>query len=223
MIISWRLRAASSWPADRLSMPCFKMATRFAWDTVSALTLAGECLEEASEIDPGSTPQDPSNVLPRQRVSNGASLVIAELEVCLGLRDNVESGTIHFEIWSDQVGGCTNGEATCPGTKLGGDSDPFAVDGLADFNTVNGACGTAGMGAGARRRQCTATGNPAVVSATRHRGSAARPTVGSPRDDPRAAERAGRWSGSRRARGRLRAIGVARDAHRGGSPRPQDR
>jgi hypothetical protein len=84
--------------------------------------------------------------LPRQRVSNAASLTIAELELCLGLRDSDESGTIHFEIWTDQVGGCTNGDAACPGTKIGGDSDSFTVDGLADFNTVSGACGTAGNG-----------------------------------------------------------------------------
>jgi hypothetical protein len=97
-------------------------------------------------IDPNSTAQDPSNVLPRQRVSNSASLVIAELELCLGLGLNTETGTIHFEIWTDQSGGCTGGEANCPGTKIGGDSDPFTVDGLAELSTTDGACGTPGNG-----------------------------------------------------------------------------
>jgi hypothetical protein len=73
-------------------------------------------------------------------------LVIAELELCLGLQDHTETGTIHFEIWTDQAGSCAGGEANCPGTKIGGDSDPFTVDGLADFGTASGPCGTAGNG-----------------------------------------------------------------------------
>jgi hypothetical protein len=75
-------------------------------------------------------------------VSNSASLVIGELGVCLGLRDGDESGSIHYEIWTDQVGGCAGGYPFCPGTKIGGDSDPFTVDALATMqSSPNGACG----------------------------------------------------------------------------------
>jgi hypothetical protein len=50
--------------------------------------------------------------------------------------------TIHFEIWTDQVGGCAGGYPFCPGVKIGGDSDPFTVDGLATMqSSPNGACG----------------------------------------------------------------------------------
>ncbi len=99
-------------------------------------------------VDVGSTPQYPSNVLPRQRVSNSASLVITELGVCLGQRDGNESGNIHFEIWTDQVGGCLNGEPTCPGVKLGGDSDDFVVDSLPLMQDIpDDVCGTPGNGA----------------------------------------------------------------------------
>jgi hypothetical protein len=96
-------------------------------------------------IDPSGLAQNPPTTIPRQRVSNGGSLTIAELGLCLGLQLGSETGTIHFEIWDDQTVGCALGEASCPGTKLGGDSDPFAVDGLASLQG-NGACDSANNG-----------------------------------------------------------------------------
>lgn len=115
--------------------------------TITEVITSTSTLGDYWGIDFNGTSQYPSNVLPRQRVSNAASLVIARIDVCLG-RSGSETGNIHFEVWDDQVGGCTNGEPFCPGTKIGGDSDSFVVDSLASMqNPPNDVCGTAGNGA----------------------------------------------------------------------------
>jgi len=94
-------------------------------------------------IDPSSFEENPPSTLPRQRVSNSAQLDIAELGLCLGLQVGTETGIVHFEIWTDQVGSCANGAPFCPGAKIGGNSDDFDAGGLALMQDVpNGACGT---------------------------------------------------------------------------------
>ncbi len=87
----------------------------------------------------------PTNA-PRQRIDNTGAITIAELRVCLGKETGVETGTIHFEIWSDKTSGCPDSVAFCPDQKIGDDSDSFDVSALAIMNTYNGACGTAGNG-----------------------------------------------------------------------------
>src|SRR5204863_4736239 len=92
-----------------------------------------------------------------------------ELELCLGLRDNDEAGTVHFEIWSDQVGGCANGAGFCPGAPIGGNSDSFTVDGLAHMQDVpNDVCGTTDNGEPVTIKwsanQPTASGNFWIVA-----------------------------------------------------------
>ncbi len=98
-------------------------------------------------IDPGATPANPPTDQVRQRISNSSSLTIEELVVCLGLETGSETGSVHFEIWSDTTSGCAAGRPSCPLAKLGDDSDSIVADTLPLIqDNPNGACGTTDHG-----------------------------------------------------------------------------
>ena len=94
------------------------------------------------------TPTDPPTDQVRQRVQNSTAITIQEIDVCLGLPPAVSlTGNIHFEIWSDTTTGCVGGAPSCPGAKIGGDSDDVAVDALGTMQvTPDDVCGTPNNG-----------------------------------------------------------------------------